>query len=74
MKTLMLELPEQLTEEIDALVENGWFVDKNEVIRAALREFVRHNRFVLAEEFQRADIAWALQLHRAVQREDPAPQ
>lgn len=59
MKTLALELPERLTEEIDALVENGWFVDENELIRAALWDFVRRNRFVLAEQFQRADIAWA---------------
>jgi len=68
MKTLALELPERLTEEIDALVQNGWFADENELIRAALWEFVRRNRFVLAEQFQRADIAWALQLHQVNRR------
>jgi len=59
MQTLTLELPERLTEEINALVDNGWFVDENELIRTALWEFVRRNRFVPAEQFQRADIAWA---------------
>lgn len=74
MKTLALELPERLTEEIDALVQNGWFADENELIRAALWEFVRRNRFVLAEQFQRADIAWALQLHQVNQRRDATTQ
>ena len=80
MKTLALELPERLTEEIDALVQNGWFADENELIRAALWEFVRRkrlvrrNRFVLAEQFQRADIAWALQLHQVNQRRDATSQ
>ncbi len=74
MKTLALELPERLTEEIDALVQNGWFADENELIRAALWEFVRRNRFVLAEQFQRADIAWALQLHQVNRRRDTTSQ
>lgn len=74
MKTLALELPERLTEEIDALVQNGWFADENELIRAALWEFVRRNRFVLAEQFQRADIAWALQLHQVNRRRDATSQ
>lgn len=74
MKTLALELPERLTEEIDALVQNGWFADENELIRAALWEFVRRNRFVLAEQFQRADIAWALQLHQVNKRRDATSQ
>lgn len=74
MKTLALELPERLTEEIDALVQNGWFADENELIRAALWEFVRRNRFVLAEQFQRADIAWALQLHQVNKRRDATTQ
>jgi Arc/MetJ-type ribon-helix-helix transcriptional regulator len=61
MKTIAVELPERVTQEMDALVENGWFTDETEIIRLALWEFVRRNRFALAEQFQRADIAWALQ-------------
>ena len=74
MKTLALELPERLTEEIDALVQNGWFADENELTRAALWEFVRRKRFILAEQFQRADIAWALQLHQVNRRRDTTSQ
>ncbi len=66
-KTISVELPERITAEIDALVENGWFADAPELIQVALWEFVRRNRSALAEQFQRADIAWALQQRRTVQ-------
>ena len=67
MKTIAVELPERVTEEIDLLVKNGWFTDATEIVRMALWEFVQRNRFGLTEQFQRADIAWALQQHRDVQ-------
>lgn len=63
-KTVAVEIPERVTEEIDVLVKNGWFADETEIIRMALWQFVQHNRFALTEQFQRADIAWALQQHR----------
>ncbi len=60
MKTIAVELPERVTDAIDVLVQNGWFADETEIIRMALWEFVQRNRFALMEQFQRADIAWAL--------------
>lgn len=74
MKTIAVELPDTVSAELDILVENGWFADRSEIVRAALWEFVRRNRFALDEEFQRADIAWALQQHRDRQRQSPAAQ
>jgi Arc/MetJ-type ribon-helix-helix transcriptional regulator len=67
MKTISIELPERITDEIDALVENGWFANEAELVRAALWEFVRRNRFELGEQFQRADIAWAVRQYRESQ-------
>jgi Arc/MetJ-type ribon-helix-helix transcriptional regulator len=64
MKTIAVDLPERLTEELDGLIKDGWFLDESEIVRMALWEFVRRNRFALTEHFQRADIAWALQQHR----------
>lgn len=64
MTTIVIDLPERITAEIGALVESGWFADETEIIHTALWEFMRRNRFALAEQFQRADIAWALQQHR----------
>ena len=72
MKTITVELPERVTDEIGVLVENGWFADETEIIRMALWEFVHRNRFALAEQYQRADIAWALQQHRAARAGEAA--
>jgi len=46
---------------LGALVKGGWFANENEIVRLALLEFARRNRFALIEQFQRDDIAWALQ-------------
>jgi Arc/MetJ-type ribon-helix-helix transcriptional regulator len=72
MKTIEVQLPGRLTAELDGLVKEGWFADESEIVRAALWEFVRRNRFALTEQFQRADIEWALQQHRE-QSADPSP-
>ena len=61
MKTLEIQLPEPVATELDALVKGGWFTDQNEIVRFALLEFARRNRFALMEQFQREDIAWALE-------------
>ncbi len=62
MKTLELELPDQLARQIADLVRAGWFVSEAELARQALADFVRDQRFQLQEQFQREDIQWALSL------------
>ena len=64
MKTVQVEIPDQLREDIDALVRVGWFASEAELARHALIEFVRRRRFGPLEQFQREDIAWALQQHK----------
>jgi Arc/MetJ-type ribon-helix-helix transcriptional regulator len=59
-KTLEVQLPEPVATELDALVKSGWFTNESEIVRFALLEFTRRNRFALIEQFQREDIAWAL--------------
>jgi Arc/MetJ-type ribon-helix-helix transcriptional regulator len=65
MKTMHVDLPDQLAREVEAQVRNGRFQDSGEVVRAALREFLAGQRFELLEQHQLQDIAWAL-------REGPA--
>ena len=60
MKTLQVELPDQMAHEIADAVETGKFENATEVVRAALREFISHRRFELMERQQLDDIAWAL--------------
>lgn len=78
MKVIQVELPDELAEELREVVQAGWFHSEDEVVRVALLEFVRHNRFELLDQFQREDIAWALQymrqktVHRAQHKRVPA--
>lgn len=60
MKTLRIELPDQLAREIETAVESGRFENPAEVVRAALREFLTRQRLELLEQQQLQDIAWAL--------------
>jgi putative addiction module CopG family antidote len=60
MKTLQVELPDQMAHEIADVVDAGKFENAAEVVRAALREFISRRRFELMEQQQLKDIAWAL--------------
>ena len=65
MKTLKIEVPDQLAKHIEGLVQAGWFANEEEIARLALVEFVHRHRFELQEQFQRDDILWALSLKDA---------
>lgn len=60
MKSIQIELPDKLAQELNAMVTAGWFSNEEEVVRLALMEFVRRHHLELLERFQREDIAWAL--------------
>jgi Arc/MetJ-type ribon-helix-helix transcriptional regulator len=65
MKTLQIQVPDQLAVEIDSIVRSGLFESADEVVRQAVREYVRASRYRLLEQQQLEDIAWVL-------REKPA--
>ncbi|MBA3711460.1 MAG: ribbon-helix-helix protein, CopG family [Pyrinomonadaceae bacterium] len=60
MKSIEVELPDKLADELNRLIEAGWFQNQEEAVRAAVLEFVRKSRVELVERFQREDIQWAL--------------
>ena len=64
MKVVQVEMPDQMAVELGTLVKEGWFDDEPEILRLALMEFITSLRFALLEQFQREDIAWALQQKR----------
>jgi Arc/MetJ-type ribon-helix-helix transcriptional regulator len=69
MTTLHLELPDGLAEELEALVEQGWFHSREEAVRAALAEYLRRHRRELIEKCQEEDIAWAAGLTLTASRQ-----
>jgi len=60
MKTIRVDVPEKLAEEIKKYIKSGWFGNEAELTREALREFIRHHRLTLMEKFMEEDIEWAL--------------
>jgi len=60
MKTIKIELPDQLANELDHLVNIGWFHNEKEGIRIILKEYLTRHNPDLQERFQREDIEWAL--------------
>ena len=59
MKTMTLELPENLATDVDNAVKAGWFTDPQEAIRQAVREFLNSRRLQLQEQQQLEDVEWA---------------
>ena len=59
-KSLNIEVPDQVADDITRMIRDGWFYSEQELVRAALVEFLRTRRSELQARFQREDIAWAL--------------
>ncbi len=59
MKTLSVNIPDNLAAQINDYVKAGFFSSEPDVILAAMSEFVRRNRIDLMERFARQDIEWA---------------
>ena len=68
MKSINVDLPEKIAEELSRLVETGWFRDEAEAVRVALVEFLSHRAAELQERFQYDDIEWALRERLKAQR------
>ena len=68
MKSINVDLPEKIAEELSRLVETGWFRDEAEAVRVALVEFLGHRTAELQERFQYDDIEWALRERPKAQR------
>jgi Arc/MetJ-type ribon-helix-helix transcriptional regulator len=60
MKTVEAKIPERLDRQIEALVQQGWFRSRDQVVQEAIRRFLEAHRPELMERFIREDIEWGL--------------
>lgn len=60
LKRFETELPARLVAEVQALVDAGWFRDRDAVITEALRRYLESHQPQLIERFVRQDIDWGL--------------
>lgn len=59
METVTAKLTDRLANELDRLVEQGWFANRSDAIRAAVRDLVDQRRLQRLEQAIDEDIAWA---------------
>jgi Arc/MetJ-type ribon-helix-helix transcriptional regulator len=60
MRTIRAEIPEEVYQQIDTLVKEGWFPSEEEIINDALRRFVYSHRPEIMEKHILEDVEWAL--------------
>ena len=58
--TIEAKVPARLLQEIEALIDAGWFPDLDSVVLEALRRFADTHREELMGAFAREDIEWGL--------------
>jgi Arc/MetJ-type ribon-helix-helix transcriptional regulator len=63
MKTIQMEIPDQLYKNAMALVKEGWFRDEKDVFSEAVRRFLDSHRPELMEKFALEDLEWGLHGH-----------
>ncbi len=65
MKTLTIECPDRLHEQLAKLVEAGWFKSPEEGVLEALRRYLSGHSVELQEKQIMEDVKWALKLPSA---------
>jgi Arc/MetJ-type ribon-helix-helix transcriptional regulator len=64
MDTIPAKLTPRLVQEMDELVREGWYADRSEFIRDAVREAIRRARSERLERAIKEDVDWGLGARR----------
>ncbi len=60
METLLTKITPRLIREMDKIIREGWFANRSELIRAAIREKIRKMKSEHTETALREDVEWGL--------------
>jgi len=60
MKTITVECPDHLHQQLHEMVQSGWIKNQQEAMLEALRRFLDSHRPELQEEQILKDVAWGL--------------
>jgi Arc/MetJ-type ribon-helix-helix transcriptional regulator len=58
--TIHAEIPEQLWQQAQTLIEQGWATNLQELVNDALRRYLESHQDVLNEAFIQDDVEWGL--------------
>ena len=60
METVPTKLTEKLVHEIEALIQEGWYANKSELIRDAIRDLIKKIKGERLESAIKEDVLWGL--------------
>lgn len=60
METVPAKLTKRIIGEMEELIKQGWYANKSELIRNAVRELVKKQKVVQLEAAIKEDVAWGL--------------
>jgi len=60
METVPAKLTERLIQEADEIIKEGWYANKSELIRDAVRDLIRKVKAQRLETAIKEDVAWGL--------------
>ncbi|MCD6247674.1 MAG: hypothetical protein J7J87_04585 [Candidatus Diapherotrites archaeon] len=60
MRTIPAKITERLEEEMEEIIKEGWYANKSEFIRDAIRQMIRKLNAEKLEKAIKEDIEWGL--------------
>ena len=60
METVPAKLTKRLVVEMDELIEDGWYANKSELIRNAVRDLISKTKAERLESAIKEDVKWGL--------------
>ena len=60
MEAIPAKLTSRMVEQMDELVQEGWYANRSELIRDAVRDAIRHARADRLEAMMKKDVEMAL--------------
>lgn len=60
MTTLQTQIPDQLLQQAQYLVQQGWAANMDELITEAMRRYLESHSEAMTEQFIREDVDWGL--------------
>lgn len=60
METIPAKITRRLVVEMDRLIDDGWYANRSEFIRDAIRDTIKKNKVERLEEAIKEDIEWGL--------------
>lgn len=60
MESIPAKITPKLVEEMDNIIDEGWYANRSELIRDAIREMIRKMKAERLEQAIKEDVSWGL--------------